>query len=224
MSTMPGFRMGGSGGWDIRGTAKARAFKSKAMAQVMFNDQELTAFMIDLKTEYPEEFKELIKKSVNETADFLVKKGQKYRRQYRNEIYSVIANSLDIKEISVGKRFGFRIYAAPEGQGPKGSRGIDSLVGLIQDKIPAWDYGFKNTQKKLPVESSEVYGNRTGSWAFPILLKAGRPAKFPGIGTDDFPTWDFTEDAKDSLEKDLEANIRNWLTEKFKTTAYKYRK
>lgn len=221
---MPGFRMGGSGGWDIRGTANARKNKAKGFAQVMFNDQELTAFMIDLKKEYPAEFKELLKNAVDTTAEFLVKKGLKMRREYRNEIYSVIANSIDIKEIKVGGRFGFRIFAAPHGSGPEGSRGVN-LVGLVQQKIAPWNYGFEvMTKGKLPVESSEVYGSRTGNWAFPILIKADRPAQFPGIGTDTFPVWDFTDDAKKSIEIDTEANIREWLRTKFQVAQTRYRK
>lgn len=221
---MPGFRMGGSGGWDIRGTANARKDKAKGFAQVMFNDQELTAFMIDLKTEYPKEFKELLKKAVDETAGFLIKKGLKMRREYRNEIYSVIANSIDIKHIKVGGRFGFRIFASPEGQGPGGSRGVN-LVGLVQDKIAPWDYGFDTqTKNKLPIESSEVYGNQSGKWAFPILVKAGRPAQFPGIGTSTFPVWDWTDDAKRSIEIDTEENIKEWLRIKFQVARTRYRK
>tara|TARA_R110001592_G_scaffold104354_3_gene293723 strand:- start:32977 stop:33666 length:690 start_codon:yes stop_codon:yes gene_type:complete len=216
MGSMPGFRMGGSGGWDVRGTANARADKSKAKGQVMFNDQELTAFLIDLKTEYPREFKALLKEAVNDTAHFLQKKGERMRREFRNEVYSAIGNSIDVKEIKAGGHHGYRIYAAPEGSGPKGSRDVN-LVGLVQDKIPPWNYGFKvmGIKGKYPVESSEVYGSQTGKWASPILLKGDKPLQFPGIGTSSFPTWDFTADIKKSAETDIEFRVREWLKAKF---------
>ena len=56
------FRFGGKGGWDTRGQTSTGG-KEGIKFQVNFNKIELKRFMGDLKTQYPLEFKKILKEA-----------------------------------------------------------------------------------------------------------------------------------------------------------------